>query len=636
MRKAFRDAYNRELALLYERSSEFAAEYPGLADRLGGLLRENTDPWIAGLLEGTAFMAARVQLKLDEEFLGFTQELLDQIFPEALAPIPSVMLIQARVAADRRDLEEGLHFAPGEYMDARFRDADQRVSCQFSLCAPLEIWPLELTGAAYHDRPAVLGSLGQDPLEKTRAGLQIDLRHQTGSGLADLKLDDLTVHLTGSMPHAVALYEQIHCDCLRISLRYLSAQGDPVFVRIPTETLSQIGFNRDENLFQRDDRLFSGFSLLRDQFVFPRKFLGFKLSGLQKILRRIRASEAQLIIEFGRADDELAKHVDGTHLRLFCAPAVNLFEESSNQVRLDDRRFEYVVTPDSSPLTHYEVQRILKVYASYGTARTRVELHPLYSLPPGQVAQRNVMFYTSRRRPRRLTEGERQTGLRHDYRGTETYITIYEPPEVEPGARAQRLHIKTLCSNRHLPAYLPIAGSDDFRMTNDVGVSLDCVAGPTRPREPMTEIDREGPHRLTQGEVHWRLISYLGLNHFGLDDRGDGDSASALRELVSLFADLSDNSIETQIAGIKELTTRPVVRSIRREDGYFPARGLEISVTYDEAAFEGSGIIVLAAVLDRFFAEYANVNSFTQSVTISQQRGVIKRWPPRNGKGPLL
>lgn len=82
--------------------------------------------------------------------------------------------------------------------------------------------------------------------------------------------------------------------------------------------------------------------------------------------------------------------------------------------------------------------------------------------------------------------------------------------------------------------------------------------------------------------------------------------------------------------------TRPIVRSIRRADGYFPARGLEISVTYDDAAFEGTGFITLAAVLDRFFAEYANINSFTQSVTVSQQRGEIMRWPPRTGSGALL
>lgn len=636
MRKAFRDAYNRELALLYERSAEFAAEYPGLADRLGGLLRENTDPWIAGLLEGTAFLAARVQLKLDEEFAGFTRELLEQVFPEALSPIPSLMLVSARVPVERRDLENGIRFQPGDYMDARFRDADQRVSCQFSLCAPLEIWPLERTAVTYHDRPAVLGSLGQDPLEKTRAGLQIGFRQMTGAPVAELKLDELTLHLTGSLPHAVALYEQIHCDNLRMQIRYLSPQGDPVFVRLNPDQLHQIGFSADENLFRIDRRLFEGFALLRDAFVFPRKFLGFRLTGLRKILRRIKTNDFQILIEFGRADDALTKHVDASHLRLFCAPAINLFEEGSNQVRLDDRRHEYVVTPDSSPLTHYEVQRILRVHASYGTAKTKVEVHPLYALPPGQLAQRNLMYFTSRRRPRRLTEAERQTGMRHDYRGTETFISIYEPPDTDPNTRAQRLQIKTLCSNRHLPAYLPIAGSDDFHMTNDVGISLDCVAGPTRPREALTEVDREGPHRMTQGEVQWRLISYLGLNHFGLDDRGSGDAAAALRELLVLFADPSDSVAEAQIAGIRDLTTRPVVRSIRREDGYFPARGLEITVTMDDAAFEGSGIILLGAVLDRFFAEYANINSFTQTVIVSQQRGQIRKWAPRNGRGPLL
>ena len=42
------------------------------------------------------------------------------------------------------------------------------------------------------------------------------------------------------------------------------------------------------------------------------------------------------------------------------------------------------------------------------------------------------------------------------------------------------------------------------------------------------------------------------------------------------------------------------------------------------------------SVLDRFFAEYASINSFTQMVTISRQRGVIRTWPPRTGTGPLL
>ena len=100
MKKAFRDAYERELALLYERSAEFASEYPGLADRLGGLMKENLDPAIAGLLEGTAFLAARVQLKMDEEFRTFTREYLEQIFPDAIDPTPSAALVRGNPPLD--------------------------------------------------------------------------------------------------------------------------------------------------------------------------------------------------------------------------------------------------------------------------------------------------------------------------------------------------------------------------------------------------------------------------------------------------------------------------------------------------------------------------------------------------------
>lgn len=639
MKKAFRDAYNRELALLYERSAEFAAEYPGIAERLGGLLRDNADPAVAGLLEGTAFLAARVQLKQQEEFRGFTTELLEQIFPDALAPVPSAIMIHAQVPADRIEPKKGLGFAPGAYLDARFVDADQRVSCRFRLAAPLHLWPLETDGCAYLAGKGAVGALGQDPADETRAALTVDIRRMgaaRGAGLADVAADTIPVHLTGDLAHAVPLYEQIHCDRTRAFLRWTDRAGDPVFAPLRPDQIEQVGFDMDERLFPDDSRLFDGFAQLREAFVFPRKYLGFRLRGLGPLLRRIPGDRVQVVFEFATANDTLAARVGPSHVRLHCAPAVNLFEESSNQVRLDQKRHEFVVTPDSSPVTHYEIQRITEVFAHYSGRSAKVPVLPLYALPSVTVPARQALYFTARRRQRRLTESERRFGMRHRYRGTETFISIYEPPEGEEAERAQRLQIKALCSNRHLPEYLPIAGSDDFHFTNDTSVGLSVIAGPTPPRESMTEIDRRAPHRATQGDIYWRLVSYLSLNHFGLDDRGGRDAAASLRELLSLFADLSDVVTEAQIAGVTNLATRPIVRSIRRADGYFPARGLEIAITFNDAAFEGSGMILLAAVLDRFMAEYASVNSFTQTVTISEQRGEIMRWPPRTGSGPLL
>ncbi len=73
--------------------------------------------------------------------------------------------------------------------------------------------------------------------------------------------------------------------------------------------------------------------------------------------------------------------------------------------------------------------------------------------------------------------------------------------------------------------------------------------------------------------------------------------------------------------GIIGVSSRPITRRLRQPNGFNAARGVEITVRFDERAFEGNGIMVLGAVLDRFFAEYAAINSFTETVIESQQRG---------------
>jgi type VI secretion system protein ImpG len=643
VKKAFRDAYNRELALLYERSAEFARDYPGIADRLGGLVKDNLDPAVAGLIEGTAFLAARVQLKMDEEFRTFSAELLNQVFPDALAPTPSAMVVKANVPFANKDLVKGLTFPAHAYMDARFVDADERVSCRFRLAEPLTIWPLAIKDAVYHPSPAPILALGErDVAPGTRGGLvvtvmrPVDSTLQAGAGpLADVLADDLTIHLIADTPDAVALYEQVLGDLKRLSLRWLDPRGDPVFARLDPRAIQQIGFDDDLPLFPRGRPEFAGFARLREYFAFPRRFLGFRLTGLRAALGQVRQPEAQLVFEFGTPHQGLAARLRPQHLALNAAAAVNLFEDTASQVRLDRRRTEYVVTPDSAPLTHYEVQQILSVQAHYAAVAARVPVYPLYALPPTGLKASEALFYTTRRKPRRLTEKERRFGTSRRYRGTETYIAIHEPPdEAQP---AQRLQIRTLNSNRHLPEELPLSASqDDFFLCDDVTITLAPVAGPTRPRESLVDLDRSGPHRTTAGDNAWRLISYLSLSRLGLDTGGPEEVAASLREMLSLFIDPTDAVAEAQLRGIVAVATRPIVRSIRRGDGFHPARGIEVRLTMDEGAFEGAGVAVLGAVLDRFFAEHAAINSFTQTVLVSTDRGVVLTFPPRTGSGPLL
>ena len=637
MRKAFRDAYNDELALLYERAAEFAAEYPGIADRLGGLLRENIDPGVAGLLEGTAYLAARVQLKLREEMRGFTDELLEQLLPGLLEPLPAMMLVEAHAPAIGT-MEDALSLTAGAYIDARFTDADRKVSARFRLGSPVEIWPLAISRTSYLGSLAEVSALGQDGAAGTAAGMQLTLARLGEGVLGELAPDRLTFHFAGAMQEAAALYEQMFCDLTRVSLRWLDRQGDPVILRLPPETVQQIGFGRTERLIPQDERMFDGFAELREAFAFPRKYLGFSLTGLKPYWKRITAADVQVVLEFRRRDPALAGRLSARPLVMNASPAINLFEENASHVRPDRKRHEYIVTPDSSPSTHYEIIRITDVQAHYTGSQARQPVLPLYALPDATTNPHQAVYYTTRRRERRLTEQETRFGRRTRYLGTETFLSLFEPAEEDERRTVQRLSIRALCSNRHLPEYLPISGSsEDFYLTEDVSIRFSCLAGPTPPREQLADLELNGPHRTIHGDVNWRLISYLALSSFGLDGRaGPGQGALALRELLALFSDMSDGVSERQIRGIEAMSTRPVTRMIRGRDGFHPARGTEITLTFDEDAYEGSGIALMGAILDRFLAEYAPVNSFTQTVIVSRQRGRIHAWPPRSGTGPLL
>lgn len=642
MKRAFREAYNEELALLKERAAAFAEEYPGLADRLGGLMDDNLDPTVAGLLEGCAFLAARVQTKIKDEFQTFTHELLDQIFPDALAPTPSAMLAQAKVPLDYSGIDNGLTFTAGNYLDARFRDADKTVTCRYALTRDLTLWPIEIADARYHPNVAPIGALGQEVAPGTKAGLVIDLKKLASSGtdtsafqMRNLALDDLVVHLVSPLSQANVLYEQLFCDTLRVSLRWLDERGDPVFATLPRTAVQQIGFDADERLFPHNTRLFDGFAILREFFVFPNKFAGFRLTGLSQHLRTIKSQNVQVIFEFDNSQRSLAAQFEPQHLALHVAPAVNLFEDMSSQVRIDGKHHELIVTPNSTPITHYEVHAITDVWAHYLSEQNKVRVHPLYALPPDGIDQRQGMYFTHRFKPRRLTVTERRFGAsNYRYRGTETFLSLYVPPEEAP---LQRLQVKTLCSNRHLPEYLPIVQSkDSFFFCEDQTVTLDCVAGPSAPKESLADLDSGASHRALSGDVYWRLISYLSLNHYGLESRDGGKSAESLREMLSLFADMSDNVSEAHIDGLVGLETRPIARTIEHEDGFQTVRGLEIALTFNEEEYEGFGVILLAAALDRFLSEYASINSFTQTVVRSTQRGHIKTFAPRRGSGPLI
>jgi type VI secretion system protein ImpG len=187
----------------------------------------------------------------------------------------------------------------------------------------------------------------------------------------------------------------------------------------------------------------------------------------------------------------------------------------------------------------------------------------------------------------------------------------------------KQLGLQLLCTNRDLPLQMPLGvGQSDFTLQSGAPVaSIRCLAGPTRPRASNF-----------RKETAWQAISHMALNYLSLVDNDQQQGAAALRQLLMLYSDTSDPTIRKQIDGIVSIRSQPVVRRIDTPGPITFGRGLELTISCDESAFEGSGIILLGSVLEQFFARYVSINSFTETVMQSTDRGEIMRWPARIGR----
>lgn len=648
MNREFLDLYNRELELLYEHAAEFADEYPGIAARLGGLVRERTDPMVAGLLEGTAFLAARVQLKIKHEFPEFTNNLLEQLVPHYLAPTPSMMLAKVQPRYGDPALREGRLIPRGSNLDATYVELDRRVACRYKLTSSVTLWPFDLTGAEYYTNAGPMQALGLPIGRDITAGLRLSLNHRMAarpedeiSDAASRKAADtwfagcrarnLPIYLVGAEADADAMYEQVFAHCRSIWFRYLDDFGDPTVVRAAPDSVAQIGFREQESLLPNDNRVFRGFDLLREYFAFPRKFLAFDLIKLDAVLPRLPAKSIDIVFGFDEVNGRLPAAVNPGMFALYAAPAVNLFEMTTDRIPVKSNQFEYHVVPDRSRYLEFEPHRIMDVYAHFPGGVDKVPVRPLYS---ASVEGRSTsdLYYTIRRLPRRRTIEEKKYGASSNYVGTDMFISLGEPAFLDDQSSISELSVRALCSNRHLTEHLPVGeGRSDFRFSEDISLTVSCVAGPTPPREPVVAHQRSRTESTHTGVVAWRLINILSLNHLGLVEHGAGKNGQALREIVATFADLADSATERRIRGIRSVDSRPVIRRLRQQGGIGPARGIEITVTLDDKAFEGASIFLLGAVLDRFFCEYAAFNHFTQLVLRTSERGEIMRWPARIG-----
>jgi type VI secretion system protein ImpG len=447
-----------------------------------------------------------------------------------------------------------------------------------------------------------------------------------GVKLQALALERLPLYLHGEPALVSRLHEQLTSHVLGAVAR--PAQNRTAWrEELPGEPVRAIGFEDEEALLPTGPRSFQGYRLIQEYFAFPARFLFVELSGLARAVRRCEKGELELVYFLDACDRSLAGAVDSSHLRPFCTPAVNLFPHSADRISLTDAATELHVLPDRSRPMDFEVHSITRVVGySAGTEAKRPFL-PFYAPPAEAPDATQTAFYTVRRERRMPSANQRLHGARSSYLGTEVFLSLVDGDDGPFGSDLKQLAVETLCSNRDLPLLMPVGtGRTDFNLESGAPVeAVRCLAGPTAPRPTPPE-----------GELSWRLISHLALNYLSITEAGTTKGAGALRELLGLYADLADPANTRQIEGVVSVASKPAIHRLPLPGPVAFARGLEIALTLDESAFEGVGVTRLAAVLERFFAKYVSINTTTETVLKTIQRGEIRRWRPTVGTRHVL
>lgn len=607
---------------LREMGAEFASEAPQVAKWLDLGRFECTDPYVERLLEGFAFLSARIQLKLDAEFPRFTQHLLEMVYPSYLAPTPAMAVVSFVPDLKEGALVDGYTVARGTALRSQVGKKGD-TSCEFRTAHDVTLWPIELVEAQYFTYSGNSGLAGLAKLAAAKSGIRLRLRATAGLTFDQLSLDRLVLYLRGTGALPFQIYERLFANGVGLAVRAVG-KNEPWSYVADKRSIRRVGFREDESALPNNSRAFHGYRLLQEYFAFRERYLFVELSDLKVGLSTRRSQEIEIAILLNRDEPELERAVSASNFALFCAPAVNLFPKRADRIQITDRFAELQVLPDRTRPQDYEVYQVTGV-AGHGANVDEEE--PFYPFYASHYGVEDTRGYFSVQRVRRVrSERQKREATAADYVGSDTYLSLVDAANAPYSTSLKELSVTTLCTNRHLPLHLvPGLGNTDFSW--DTAAPLNAVrivTGPTRPAPSRAE-----------GETAWRLVSHLTLNYLSLIDNAGEQGSQALRDLLRLYCREDDAAALKQIEGVKSIASQPVTRRLPIQGPIVFGRGLEISLQCDETAFEGAGVFLLGAVLEEFFTHYVSINGFTETVMKTPYREVM-RWTARTGQRQLM
>lgn len=584
------DYYQRELTYLRRASESFARRYPKIARRLQLGVGESADPHVERLLESFAVLTARIQRTLDDEYSELTDGLLEQFYPYASRPLPSMTIVHFEADGTQGDIAEGYTVPRGTpllHMNASGTAIHWRTS------ADVTLWPVELTDARLLNAEEAQAATGDPALQ---AALRLSMRCTGGHTFGRLPIERLRVHLSGSPVTAAALYDLLCADCSSVYVQLPGAAPRPVAGRPMA-----IGFDDEQALLPLEDGVHPACRLLVEYFAFAEKFAFFDLPCVPPCDAGDRLDV--LIGVTAAPSGRLTLHAHD--FALGCTPAINLFSRTSEPLRPDGTQREMRVSPDAHREATTEIYAVRSVRAVQGAAVA--EVPPYYGVQHGTGAS---VYWHARR----------VSGMHPSRPGSDVMLTFVDTRFDPDTPNVRTLTADLSCTNGVLAQVVEPGAALSFEMPGPVA-SVRVAHRPTA--RVAASLD---------GSSRWRLVSQLILNHMPLVE---GPRAlDTLREMLELHNLSASPAMQRQIAGLTRVSSEPIVAHVGHDAWRGWRNGLKVRLELDYGHFIGTSPVLFAGVLAHFFSLYASVNRFVQTSLVRDGRE-IHTWRPMPGT-PLV
>ncbi|WDY59987.1 type VI secretion system baseplate subunit TssF [Pseudomonas sp. PSKL.D1] len=585
-----KERFSEELRYLRELGTDFAKDNPQLARYLG---KDSSDPDVERLLEGFAFLTARLRLKLEDDLPELTQPMLQLLWPNYLRPLPSATII--RFTPQEQTLSQALSIPKGARLFSRPVDG---IACEYRTCTEVNVHPFAISAVnTTQTLDSCVARISLDTLVKRP--------------LDALGCSSLDFHLSGDDRCARTLYlwlSQYVCS--------ISVTIDGEVRKLPASSLKFPGFSPGEALLPYPQNVFDGYRILQEYFMFPQRFHFFSLTGLDKVWPAQESQQVHIDFQFTRQLPS-SMRIGLNDFSLFCTPAVNLFQHSAEPIDLSAQNAQSVLKPKTSLQHAYEIFSVDQVISTRTTADGSLgemlrHFRPFESFAHEieHVHGRTALYYRCQ-----MEDSLRGDGVIHQIAFVRADANAYI------GER-ETASIDLTCTNRDLPLALSIGDIDVITDDTPPLVTYSNICRPTRPYRPALD-----------GQLQWALVSNLSLNYLSLL------SADSLKAVICAydFAALHDiqqaRTTHKRLAGISDVHTAPMDWLIHGQ----PIRGLRSRLMLDEAAFLCEGDLYLfSCVLAHFFALYASINSFHRLEVINTTNNEHYTWPLMTGKQPLI